>query len=265
MTSSTRRLVASLAVVAVVGLVVVRLIPTPTSRGRDSAESYVQLYLDDPDFHGYADEVLVWAERLEAAVEGTGMVMVDVEELDTEVHWGQPIGRVTLAVTVADSTGSDRFFDAAKPQDPGPHCIEVTFQHWGVLGTRQVRCPADGVVAVPVPASKRPHIARNAEEAVWSVLSDLPAGPPPSQEEVADAVTELLEPHTNGVTPLAEVTVAVEDGVIAVATGDDDDCVLVARGADGQVRDVSVPSIYLKEGELGCRARTAFADLRPPH
>jgi hypothetical protein len=50
-----------------------------------------------------------------------------------------------------------------------------------------------------------------------------------------------------------------------VATGDDDDRVLVARYADGVVEDVYVLSVCLLPGELGCRASTAFADLRPPH
>lgn len=237
---------------------------TPTSRGRDSAQAVVESLLDAPEFHGFADEVVEWAERVAVAIEGWDVVLVGVEEGDTEVPYGTPIGRVTLGVTVAEVTGSGRYFDPWEEQDPGPHCVEVTFEHWGVVGTRQVGCPEGELVPVPVPPSRRPHVAVNAEDAVRSVLSALPADPP-SEEDVVAAVTALLEPHANGVTPLAPVTAAVEDGSIAVATGDDDDCVLMARGNDGQVRDIHVPGVYLLEGELGCKASTAFADLRPPH
>lgn len=258
-----QRTASALAVLAAAALVVAGC-STPTSRGRETAEASVGSLLDSPTFHGYVDEVVEWAERVEEAAQGTGIVMIDVEEMDTEVPYGTPIGRITVGVTVSDSTGSDRFFDTVEEQDPGPHCVEITFEHWGVVGTRPVDCPDGELVAMPVPPSRRPHIAVNAEDAVWSVLSSLPDDPP-SEEHVVAAVTALLEPHANGVTPLAPVTVAFEDGSIAVATGDDDECVLVARGRDGQVRDIHVPSVYLKEGELGCTASTAFADLRPPH
>ena len=87
----------------------------------------------------------------------------------------------------------------------------------------------------------------------------------PSEDRVVAGVTALLEPHANGVTPLAAVTAKIQDGSVAVATGDGDDRVLVARGRDGVVRDVHVPRVYLQPGELGCYADTAFADLRPPH
>lgn len=262
MPSRARRVVAAFAAVAVT--LALAACSTPTSRGRESARLSVESLLDDPEFHGFADEVAEWAERVEAATQGTGIVMVDVEERDTEVPYGTPIGRITLGLTVPDSTGPGAFFDRPEKQDPGPHCVAVTFEHWGVVGTSSVACPEGGLVAVPAPPSRRPHVAVNAEDAVRSVLFTLPGGPV-AEEDVVSAVTALLTPHANGVTPLAPVTAAVRDGAVAVATGDDDDCVLMARGRDGEVRDVYVPGVYLREGELGCRATTAFADLRPPH
>lgn len=102
------------------------------------------------------------------------------------------------------------YWQPPEDQDPGPHCFRVAFDHWGVDDIRGTGCP-DPFVAVGAPPSSRPETAANAEEVIWSVLTALPADLP-SEDEIAAEVTALLDPHPNGVTPLAEVTVHVEDG-----------------------------------------------------
>ncbi|MEE6272755.1 hypothetical protein [Georgenia wangjunii] len=237
---------------------------SPASLGEEYARSSIDNLLAPTVFHSHAYDVVQFAERVQAATEGSGIVMLGVEEVDADMHVaGEAIGWITLGLTVPDTRAPRGYWDAPAEQDPGPHCFRVAFDNWGVDGVRGVDCP-DELVAVPAPPSQRPRVAVNAEEAVRSALSALPDDLPPEADVVA-AVTALLEPHPNGVTPLAEVTASIEGRTVAVATGDDDDCVLVARSETGEVHDVYVPSIYLKPGELGCRASTAFADLRPPH
>src|SRR5690606_6541999 len=87
----------------------------------------------------------------------------------------------------------------------------------------------------------------------------------PTEADVVAAVTALLEPHPNGVTPLAEITASIEGTTVAVATGDDDDCVLMRRSEARGVHDVDISPIYLEPGALGWRGSTAFATLPPPH
>ena len=232
------------------------------SRGRDAARSVVETLLERSGTEG--EEIADIAEDVAAAARGTDIVMVGVEHRESDGGYGSPIGSITLGLTVAEVVVHDDWQETTEKRDPGPHCFEVTFHRRGVLDTKGVDCPDDGLVAVPVPPSRLPRIAPNAHEAVWSVLESMPETLPSESRVVAD-VTALLEPHANGVTPLAAVTVAVQDGSVAVATGDRDDCVLVARDPDGVVRDVHVPPVYLLPGELGCEATTAFADLRPPH
>lgn len=248
-------------------LVVLALVPagcaTPTSRGREAALATAAERLDDGSIRRRGADVVEFARRAEPLT-GPGFVMVAVEEGDTAVPNGRPIGTVTFAVTVADRTRPVNIFDSPDEVDPGPHCVEVTFERWGVHSMRVVRCPEGGIVPIDAPPSRRPHVAPNAREAIWSVLGSLTDDLPPEDQVLAD-VTALLEPHGNGVTPLAPVTVHVEDGSVAVATGDDEDCELVRRDPGGEVWDVHVPSVYLLPGELGCTASTAFRDLRPPH
>ncbi|ASR56046.1 hypothetical protein [Cellulomonas sp. PSBB021] len=232
------------------------------SRGRDAARSTLETLLDRSGTEG--DEIAEIAADVVEAARGTGVVMVGVEHEESAGGYGSPIGSVTLGITVPEVVVEQDWQQTRHEQDPGPYCFEVTFHRRGVLDTRGVDCPDGGLVAVPVPPARLPRVAVNAHDAVWSVLEEMPAQPPAPDRVVAD-VTARLEPHANGVTPLAEVTAAVQDGSVAVATGDGDECVLVARGPDGVVRDVHVPGVYLQPGELGCVAGTAFADLRPPH
>ncbi|WP_454050596.1 hypothetical protein [Cellulomonas sp. Marseille-Q8402] len=236
----------------------------PTQLGERAASDAVVQLLEPTVFHSYAPDIVEFAEHVQGATEGGGIVLLGVEEGDASARDdGEAIGWITLGLTVSDTRAPTGYWGSEREQDPGPYCFRVAFDHWGVDDIRGADCP-EQLVAVDAPPSERPRIAANAEEAVWSVLTGLPADLPP-EADVAAQVTALLEPHANGVTPLAEVTVAVDGGTIAVATGDEDDCVLVARSSDGVVRDVHVPSVYLLPGELGCTAGTAFADLRPPH
>ena len=265
MRPSVRRVTGALAVAA--GVAALAGCATPVYLGREAARDAVDRLLAPPVFHSYAEDVVEFAERVEAATEWGGVVMVGVEEADEadqDRRRRKPIGWITLGLTVPDSRPATGFWGSSSEQDPGPHCFRVTFDNWGVSDVRGTDCPDGDLVAVPAPPSRQPRIAANAEAAVRSTLAALPADLP-SEADVVAAVTALLEPHPNGVTPLAEVTASVEDGVVAVATGDRDDCVLMVRSRTGEVRDVHVPSVYLREGELGCRATTAFADLRPPH
>jgi hypothetical protein len=237
---------------------------TASGRGADAARAVVVDLLAPARFHSYAPDIVEFAERVEAATADSRVLMVGVEEGDASARdEGQAIGWLTLGLTVADQTGPSGYGQSPEDQDPGPHCFRVAFDHWGVAGIRGTGCP-DPFVAVGAPPSSRPETAADAEEVIWSVLSALPAELP-SEDEIAAQVTALLDPHPNGVTPLAAVTVHVEDGSVAVATGGPDDCVMVGRFADGEVRDVHVPSVYLQVGELGCVATTAFAGTRPPH
>lgn len=252
------------AAAALAATVVLTGCASPTDLGEEVASDAVQGLLAPAVFHSYAPDVVEFAEHVQGATQDTGIVMFAVEEGDAAARDdGEAIGWISLGLTVSDTRAPTGYWDSEREQDPGPYCYRVAFDHWGVDDIRGTDCP-ERLVAVPAPPSERPEVATNAEDAVWSVLSALPADLP-SGSTIAQRVTAALEPHANGVTPLAEVTVEVQDGVVAVATGDDDDCVLVARYADGVVEDVYVPSVYLMPGELGCRASTAFADLRPPH
>ncbi|MEE6282837.1 hypothetical protein [Georgenia sunbinii] len=247
-----------------VGVVALAGCSSPASLGKESARDAIDYLLAPTVFHSHAWDVVQFSEHVQAATEGTEIVMLGVEEVaaDQQVA-GKAIGWITLGLTVSDRRAPRGYWGSPAEQDPGPHCFRVGFNNWGVDDVRGVDCPGE-LVAAPAPPSQRPKMAANAEEAVRSALTTLPDDLPPEADVVA-AVTALLEPHPNGVTPLAEVTASIEGRAVAVATGDDDDCVLVVRSSSGEVRDVHVPPIYLKPGELGCRASTAFADLRPPH
>lgn len=237
---------------------------SPASLGKGLARSSIEDLLAPAVFHSYAHDIVRYAEHVQAATESGQIVMLAVEEGDVEARVeGKAIGWITLGLEVPDTRAPQGYWGSPVKQDPGPHCFRVAFDRWGVDRVRGVDCP-DELVAVPAPPSQRPRVAVDAEEAVRSVLTAL-TDDLPSEAEVVAAVNSLLQPHSNGVTPLAEVTASIEGEAVAVATGDDDDCVLMMRYATGEVDDVYVPSIYLKPGELGCRARTAFADLRPPH
>lgn len=263
MTSLARRTAGTVLAAAVVTVVLVGC-SGPTQLGERAASDAVVRLLEPTVFHSYAPDIVEFAEQVQGATEGGGIVMLDVEEGDASARdEGEAIGWITLGLTVSDTREPTGYWGSEREQDPGPYCFRVAFDHWGVDDIRGADCP-ERLVAVAAPPSERPRIATNAEEAVWTVLTGLPADLPP-ETDVAAQVTALLEPHANGVTPLATVTVAVEGGTIAVATGDEDDCVLVSRSPAGEVQDVYVPSVYLLPGELGCSADTAFADLRPPH
>lgn len=237
---------------------------SPASLGQQAASDAVDILLKPVVFHSYAPDIVEFAEQVEGATEGGKILMLDVEEGNTAArNGGEAIGWITVGLTVSDTREPSGYWDQPEEQDPGPYCFRVAFDHWGVNAIEGVDCP-DELIAVPAPPSERPKIAANAEEAVWAVLAALPDDPP-SEADIIAEVTALLEPHPNDVTPLAEVTASVQGAAIAIATGDDDDCVLVARSSAGEVDDVYVPSVYLQPGELGCRASTAFADLRPPH
>nr|WP_297428394.1 hypothetical protein [uncultured Actinotalea sp.] len=237
---------------------------SPASLGEESARTSIDDLLAPAVFHSYAHDVVTFAEHVYAAAEGSRILMLGVEEVSADRHVaGEPIGWIAMGLTVPDERAPQGYWGGPVEQDPGPHCFWVAFTNWGVEDVRGVDCP-DELVAVPPPPSRRPRIAINAEEAVRAALTALPDDLPPDTEIVA-TVEALLEPHLNGVTPLAEVTASVQGGMVAVATGDDADCVLMTRSESGEVHDVYVPSVYFRPGELGCRASTAFADLRPPH
>ena len=175
----------------------------------------------------------------------------------------------TLAFRVVLPEREDDPWPPEQPERAEPHCFEVTLDRWGAVGrwdttdaVRMVRCPAEGTTVTP-PPDERPAAASNAREAAHEVLSGLP-DVPPEPDAVAAAVTRLLDAPT-GSRPHARVTASVEGRDVGVATGDADDCVLVAR-IDGEVVDVYPPDVYLQPGELGCTAGTALTeDLRPPH
>ncbi|WP_147915842.1 hypothetical protein [Ruania zhangjianzhongii] len=250
---------------AAVGAVALAGCSSPASLGEEYARNSIDNLLAPTVFHSHAYDIVPFAEHVQAATEDSGIVMLGVDEADDADSEAadEAIGWITLGLIAPDTRAPQGYWDSPSEQDPGPYCFRVGFNHWGVDDVRGVDCP-DELVAVPAPPSQRPRVAVNAEEAVRSVLTALPDDLRPEADVVA-AVTVLLEPHPNGVTPLAEVTASIEGRVVAVATGDDDDCVLVLRTGTGEVDDVHVPSIYLNRGELGCRASTAFADLRPPH
>lgn len=263
MTPVRARPLARLAVLAGV-VIAVAACSSPRSLGEEASTEAVVALLEPTVFHSYAPDIVEFAEAVAGATADRGIQMLAVEEGDASARYdGEAIGWITLGMTVSDTRAPTGYWDQAREQDPGPYCFRVAFDHWGVDDIRAADCP-DELSAVPPPPSERPAIAPNAHEAVWAVLEGLPPGPP-REEDVVEQVTALLEPHANGVTPLAVVTAHVEDGAVAVATGDDDDCVLVARTSAGEVHDVHVPPVYLLPGELGCKATTASADLRPPH
>jgi hypothetical protein len=254
-------------VVAVAGVLLVVLAGctvSPTDLGDEVASGAVRSLVDDRvSPSSYVPDIQELAERAEAATAEGSIRLVGVEAGDPLAHGaGEEIGWLTFGLTVSDTREPEGYGGSPREQDPGPYCYRVAFDHWDVTGMRGTPCP-DPLVAVPAPPSERPEVAENAEEAVWSVLESLPAELP-SEDDIVAQVTALLDPHENGVTPLAEVTVHVEGGDVAVATGDRDRCVLVGR-LGGEVQNVSVPSVYLQPGEAGCTAGTAFADLRPPH
>ncbi|WP_139177785.1 hypothetical protein [Ruania alba] len=248
---------------AVVGAAALVGCSSPASLGEEYAWNSIDNLLAPAVFNSHAYDVVQFAERVQAATEDHEIVMLGVEEVDADEQVaGEPIGWITVGLTAPDTRAAQGYWNSPAEQDPGPYCFRVTFTNWGVDDVSSADCP-DSLVAVPAPPSERPRVAVNAEEAVRSVLTDLPDDLP-SEADVVAAVTALLEPHSNGVTPLAQVTASIEGRAVAVATGDDD-CVLMARYATGEVDAVYVPSVYLERGELGCRASTAFADLRPPH
>lgn len=251
----------SVGTLAVVGLA--GCTASPTDLGDEVASDAVRALVDDLAFQSYAPDIQEFAERAEAATAEGRILLVGVETGDPAARdAGEEVGWLTFGLTVSDTREPEGYWGSAREQDPGPYCYRVAFDHWGTSGVRGTGCP-DPLVAVPAPPSERPKVAADAEEVVRAVLQELPEQLPPEDEIVAD-VTARLTPHANGVTPLAQVTAHVEGTSVAVATGDDDDCVLVGRFG-GEVQDVHVPSVYLQPGELGCTAGTAFADLRPPH
>jgi len=237
--------------------------PSPTDLGEEVAGHAVQDLLDDLPFQSYAPDIVEFAERAAGATEDGSIRMLAVEPGDAGARLeGEPVGWITFGLTVGDTRAARGYWDSDREQDPGPYCYRVAFDHWGADDIRGADCPAT-LTRVGPPPSERPRIAPNADAVVRSVLAALP-DEPPAEDEIVALVAGLLQPHANGVTPVAAVTAHVEGTSVAVATGDDDDCVLVGRFG-GEVQDVYVPSVYLQPGELGCQADTAFADLRPPH
>ena len=180
---------------------------------------------------------------------------------------GDTIGTLTFAVTLPEPPDTSGMFAPQREIDRGPHCFVVQMNAYGKVGEfgttegiRSVGCP-EPLVAVTPPTSDRPVVAGNTRDAVWRVLADLPSSPDP--DEVADRITDLLEPPDEG-RVLAEVQVTVEGDDVGVAVGGPDDCVLVAR-QDGTVADVHVASVQLQPGEAGCTAGTALSPPDAPH
>ena len=180
---------------------------------------------------------------------------------------GDSIGTLTFAVTLPEPPPANQMFAPQRETDLGPHCFRVEMDAHGKVGEfgttegiRSVDCP-EPLVAVTPPTSDRPVVAGNTRDAVWRVLADLPSSPDP--DEVADRITDLLEPPDEG-RVLAEVQVTVDGTDVGVAVGGPDDCVLVAR-QDGTVADVHVARVQLQPGEVGCTAGTALSPPDAPH
>ncbi len=192
--------------------------------------------------------------------------------IDTVAGSGAPradaIGTLTFRVVLPKDRNPPPFAPPQKDSDLGPYCFEVVFDHYGMRGdfgsgegVTQVTCPPD---ASPIKPSPTEVVADNARRAAHEVLAGLPTSGLPTADEIARQVTVLLQPSPDGAS-LVDVTAVVDGTDVGVATGDADNCVLVAR-KNGQVIDVYPPSVYLKTGELGCRPSTALVDdLRPPH
>lgn len=181
------------------------------------------------------------------------------------------IGYLTFAVTPYDPRDRNGLVTVPDDWDPGPYCIRVPFGHWGIAGApgttegfEPVSCPAEIAAVDPGPPSY-PVVSANAREAAHEALSSLDPADPGEPEDIAAAVTALLDPVPGGAT-LARPSVAVEGTLVGVAIGrDPKDCVLVAL-VRGEAVDVHVPSIYLEPGELGCQGKTALhGDVAAPH
>lgn len=232
----------------------------PSSAAEQEALEAVMELVRGP-LNAYHPELRAFAE----AAQAHGATLVGyVDDPDPE---DDVLG--TLAFRVVLPEREDDAWAPAQPDRAEPHCFEVTLDRWGAVGrwdttdaVRMVRCPADAAVVTP-PPDERPVAAPGAREAAHEVLAGLPEDPP-GADAVAAAVTRLLGPPA-GSRPHARVTAWVDGRDVGVATGDADDCVLVAR-IDGEVVDVYPPDVYLQPGELGCTAATALTeDLRPPH
>lgn len=192
--------------------------------------------------------------------------MIGFEEYPGAAH-GEPLGALRLRVTIPT-------------RDEGPYraCFESEFDFWGVATeefgdrddhdvARPIDCPADARAVVP-PVDTRAVLVvpDGAEQVVIDVLSA--ADPDASADGIRNEIESRLPRPTGDREVAYEPSVLIRDQEVGSAIGSVDDCVLVARRADGTVEVVDVPRVLLQPGELGCTAETALmpADqLRPPH
>lgn len=232
-----------------------------TDAQRAAADFVRDLYRGPTDT---IDDYARWAD--EDLAGGRGMELIGFRAYPDAAH-GDPFGALLLRATVPT-------------RDDGPYlaCFEAEFDYWGVATeefgdrdddavTRRVDCPADAHPVDP-PADTRTVrvVPEGTAQSVIDVLNTVAPDAP------ADGIrTEIATrmPQPTGEREVAyEPSVLVRDQEIGVAVGGPDDCVLVARRADGTVEVVDVPRVLLQPGELGCTAETALtpADrLRPPH
>jgi len=159
--------------------------------------------------------------------------------------------------------------------DLGPFCFSVDFTYYGATefmsgwdgpdGIVSIECPDDATAVTP-PADEEiyPVVVPNSFEAASSVLRSL-GSPLPSSDAIAAMIADLLEAPAGDFAVAAPPSVAIEDGEVGVAMGDENDCVLV-RLADGVVEQLYAAPVLLQPGELGCNGGTAlYPDLSSPH
>jgi hypothetical protein len=223
---------------------------------------------------GVTSDLDEWTRRIWTATEngrGASVELIGVEALGAADLLDR-VGRFSFAVTVVHENVG--FFSGETRRLTA--CFRVDFSGYGPVGSDgRTSYEADEVVAdaacpdpiapvvPPVDESIVSVIPDDAEEVVIEVLT--------TADDAADAAqieqrvsAEMSAP--SGVREVAfEPEAFVDDaGDIGFAMGDAGTCLLVRR-LDGVVERVYAPSVYLQPGELGCRATTALADLRPPH
>ncbi|QCB93053.1 hypothetical protein [Cellulomonas shaoxiangyii] len=236
------------------------------SPGQEQAREHLLELLSTTRMASYSPDIETFAR----AAGGALPVLVGI---DPAAAGGDVLGTLTFAVTLPpppEDVGGFPVVPRPPDPDPGPHCFEVLVDRHGKVGewgstegVSLVDCPADLDPVVP-PPSDDPVAAPDVREAAWRVLGELPVAGEPDPADVDDRITALLAPPAADGPPLADVLVHVDGTDVGVASGDEDDCVLVAR-IDGTVQDVHVTPVQLQPGEAGCTSGTALAGLRPPH
>ncbi|QMU96458.1 hypothetical protein FVO59_03965 [Microbacterium esteraromaticum] len=232
-----------------------------TDAQRIAADFAVELYRGPTDT---IDDYARWAD--EDLAGGQSLEMIGFSGYPGAVH-GEPFGALLLRVTIAT-------------REDGPYraCFESEFDYWGVATeefgdrdpdalARRVECPADAHPVDPPADTRTVHVVPDgAQQSVIDVLSAV--DPDASADGIRAEIVSRIPQPTGEREVAYDPSVLVRNEEIGVALGGVDDCVLVARRADGTVEAADVPRVLLQPGELGCRPETALmpADqLRSPH